>query len=169
MLGLTRTRDRPWEKEELLILDRWAHQHPARIQRKLKAAGFDRTQPAIVNRRYELKLLSCLDGYNALELGQLFGVDSHRITAWIERGWLRGERHSDGPPHGRNRWFIPHASVFRFALEHPNEYDLGKVSKVWFLDLVTQGSMVWTGKYKPQAGAWTLSGKLGTRDSAKHA
>lgn len=141
VLGVARTKEKPWSYDELRILDRWAHQHPERIHRKLKAAGFERTPAAIVLKRERLKLLSCLDGYSARQLGKLFGIDSHSVARWIERGYLKAERRGTERTH--DTWFIRQGSVFRFALEHPNEYDLAKVDKLWFLDLITQGKAVW--------------------------
>lgn len=44
---------------------------------------------------------------------------------------------------GGDKYFIRHSSVHRFALEHPNEYDLAKVDKLWFIDLISQGKAVW--------------------------
>lgn len=150
ILGLTRTKELPWSEEELKILDRNVHLHPRRIHLRLRVAGFLRTESAIVSKRNLLKLYPTRGGYSAQSLGGLFGIDSHRVAAWIAQGWLRAVRR--GGDSARDEWFIAEKDVFEFALQHPNEYDLAKVSKVWFLDLVTQGSMVWTGKYEGKRG-----------------
>ena len=148
-LGLCRTKELPWSNDELLLLDKWVHLHPRRIQLRMQAAGFRRTVGAIVQKRRDLDLLSCVDGYSAKQLGGLFGIDSHVIARWIEKGWLGGERRSDHHATGRDEWFIKHAAVYRFAVEHPNEYDLGKLNRAWFVDLLTQGKAVWKGDYRP--------------------
>lgn len=75
-------------------------------------------------------------------------VEEHTPLRWIERGWLKAEK-VEGDKRECARWFIRHRQAFEFALGYPNEYDLAKVDKVWFLDLVTQGKAVWTDEYLP--------------------
>jgi hypothetical protein len=143
VLGLTRTKEKPWGSQELEILERNAHFHPHTIQRKLARAGYQRTETAIVLKRRRTNLLSTLDGYSALSLAGLFGIDSHCVGRWIRFGWLMAEKRGTDRTalQGGDTWFIRHEQVYRFVLSHPEEIDLTKVDKLWFLDLVTRGKI----------------------------
>jgi hypothetical protein len=114
-----------------------------RIRLYLKRqCGTNRTVTAICLKRKRLRLRTRNgDGYTANSLASLFGVDSHKVLRWIKQGWLsahrRGTRRTE--LQGGDSWWIPHASVYRFALEHPEEYLLRSVEQLWFLDLISGG------------------------------
>ena len=73
----------------------------------------------------------------------LFGIDSHNVGKWIRFGWLTAEKRGTDRTavQGGDIWFIHHEQVYRFVLGHPEEIDLAKVDKLWFLDLVTRGKI----------------------------
>jgi hypothetical protein len=68
-------------------------------------------------------------------------VDAHKITYWINRKMLvatrRGTARSESQ--GGDTYWITHRAVREFVLRYPDEIDLRKVEKWWFLDLVTAG------------------------------
>jgi len=68
-------------------------------------------------------------------------VDSHKVTRWIGAGLLEAERRGTARTElqGGDTWLIFRAEVKEFVLRCPDEYDLGKVEKWWFLDLITDG------------------------------
>jgi hypothetical protein len=143
VLGVAKIRRKelPWSSAELAVLDEFAWMCPQRIGDKLRSlCGTQRTPVAIVLKRKRRKLLSNLDGYSPCSLAELLGVDSHRVARWIKTGLLKAESTGIGAPSGE-RLFIHHKNAYRFVVAHPEEIDLCRVEKLWFLDLVTQGKI----------------------------
>lgn len=115
-----------------------------RIGLKIRAeCGTNRTNTAIHLKRRRLKLLANLDGYSACRLADLLGVDGHKVTGWIKRGWLFADRRGSRrvAEQGGDSYYIPHASVRPFVLTHYEEVDLAGVDRLWFLDLVSGGQI----------------------------
>lgn len=141
ILGLARVKELVWSNEEVALLERWGHLTDAVIQRKLKEAGFDRSVNGIHLKLKRLRIKQNLDGYSAHSLATAFGVDGHKITYWIHRKMLRATRRETDRTErqGGDTYWITHEAVYNFVLSHPDEIDLRKVEKWWFLDLVTGG------------------------------
>lgn len=140
-LGLARVKERVWSTEEVALLERLGHLTDAVIQRKLKAAGFHRSVNGIHLKLKRLRIKQNLDGYSACSLGTALGVDSHKVTNWIRRKMLRATlRGTDrtGQQGGDTFWITQNAAR-DFVFVYPDEVDLHKVEKWWFLDLVTNG------------------------------
>ena len=140
-LGLARIKEPEWNAAEVAVLERWGHLTDAVIQRKLKANGFHRSFNAIHLKMKRLRIKQNLDGYSANALAMAFGVDSHKITYWINRQMLKSTRRGTARirSQGGDTYWITHNAVRDFVLKHPDEIDLRKVEKWWFLDLVTAG------------------------------
>ena len=141
LLGLTRTKEPEWNADEIALLERWGHLTDAVIQRKLKAAGFQRSMNAIHLKMKRLHIKQNLEGYSAYALATAFGVDGHKITSWINRKMLNAIRRGTArtESQGGDTYWIMHKAVREFVLAYPDEIDLRKVEKWWFLDLVTAG------------------------------
>jgi len=140
-LGLARTKEPNWSTGELAILEENAHLGIGAVRKRLANAGFRRTDTGILLKRKRLKLIACLDGYSGNALARLLGVDNHKVHQWIEDGILPAERRGTDRSHkqGGDMYWIRRADVFAFLIEHPDEYDLHKVEKWWFLSLITGG------------------------------
>ena len=140
-LGLARVKEPAWSGEEVALLERWGHLTDAVIQRKLKAVGFKRSVNGIHLKLKRLRIKQNLDGYSAWSLATAFGVDSHRVTNWIRRKMLRAtQRGTDRTEQqGGDTFWITQKAVRDFVLVYPDEVDLRKVEKWWFLDLLTNG------------------------------
>jgi len=140
-LGVSRTKERPWLEAEEEILQRCGHQPLSAIQRQLSTGGFQRSLTAIRVKMTRLHIKSNLDGYSACSLARAFGVDTHKVVAWIRRNLLRAERRGTnrGAAQGGDIWWIPRNEVKRFVMRAPEEIDLARVEKFWFLDLLTDG------------------------------
>lgn len=140
-LGLARIKEPEWNGAEVAILVRWGHLTDAVIQRKLKAAGFGRSVNSIHLKMKRLHIKQNLDGYSANALAMAFGVDGHKIAYWINRQMLKATRRDTARTgsQGGDTYWITHNAVREFAMKHPDEIDLRKVEKWWFLDLVTAG------------------------------
>jgi transposase len=142
-LGVTRAKERPWSVAEEELLERFGHLAPSGIRRQLAARGFCRSIAAIQVRLNRTRIKQNLTGYSANSLANAFGVDVHKILTWIRRGLLIAERR--GTDRTRNQggdtWWISDRAVKRFILRAPEEIDLARVEKIWFLDLLTGGKI----------------------------
>lgn len=140
-LGLAHVKESLWSEAETAVLERWGHLTDAVIQRKLKSAGYSRSVTAIHLKLKRLRIKQNLDGYSAYSLAEAFGVDSHKVSLWIRRKLLsatwRGTERTERQ--GGDSYWITHRAVRDFVLRYPDEIDLAKVEKIWFLDLVTAG------------------------------
>ncbi len=141
-LGLTRTSDnKPWSESEERILTANAHHGDEYIRKRLAEAGFHRTIAGIHLKCKRDRIKSNLDGFSGLQLAEAMGIDSHKVTAWIVKGFLKAERREMDrkPQQGGNPWWIHRREVRDFLFKYPDEVDLKKVEKWWFLDLITDG------------------------------
>lgn len=141
ILGLARIKEPPWSDAEVALLERWGHLTAAVIQRKLKEAGFGRSVNGVHLKIKRERIKQNLDGYSATALALAFGIDSHKITYWINRKMLIASRRGTDrtASQGGDTFWITHTAARDFVLAYPDEVDLRKVDKWWFLDLVTCG------------------------------
>lgn len=142
-LGLARVKEKDWSLAEIAILEANCQYGIEPIRKLLVQAGFPRSGTAILLKRRRLSLTRAYSGYSATALSKLFGVDIHWVTGLIERGWLAGEKRGTERTarQGGDMWYITRASVREFLFVHPEEWDLRKVEKWWFLDLITDGEI----------------------------
>lgn len=144
--GWVQTKEPNWSRPELRVLEKYAHLSPERIQIYMKSAGFHRTVTSILLMRKRRNAHKSAPYYSQTSVCKLLGVDNHKF----ERDWLlkfadelpfemKGtSRRKDTRQHGDVKLF--HIDTLReFFCNHPEEIDLGKVDKVWFLWLVTRG------------------------------
>jgi hypothetical protein len=136
-----RIKESNWTKAELALLKANAHKCPDRIRLAMKEAGFSRSTTAILLKRRRQGMLQDLAGYSAHALSNLFGVDAHCITGWIDSGWLRAEKRGTARTavQGGDMWYILKPDVQRFILSNFGLIDIRKVDKFWLLDQVTAG------------------------------
>jgi len=142
-LGLVRIKEQRWTQEEEQIIYSFGHLAYSGIQHKLAQAGFWRSCAAIAVKVTRLRIKSNLDGYSAHSLALAFGVDVHKVLNWIARGLLGATRRgtSRRREQGGDSWWIPKNQVKRFIFRCPEEIDLARVEKFWFLDIVTDGKI----------------------------
>jgi len=135
-LGLTMHIDRKaWTGAEVDLLERLVgNVSTASIAKRLA-----RPENSVVTK---LKRMSTSrrvrSGYTMRELEMCLGEDHHKIARWIAAGWLRdnlqGTRRHDG--NGKDIHRIREEDILTFVRNHPQEFNLGKVDQMWFLDLV---------------------------------
>jgi len=142
-LGLAKTKEKPWSADEEAILAAAGHLPRSGVQRRLAAAGFQRSRAAIAVKMTRMRIKRNLDGYSANTLAIAFGVDTHKVLLWIRRGLLEAERRGTdrADSQGGDSWWITHKSVKQFVFRAPDEVDLCRVEKFWFLDLLTDGKI----------------------------
>ncbi|MBV9762490.1 MAG: hypothetical protein JO340_18160 [Acidobacteriaceae bacterium] len=142
-LGITRTKERRWSAVEEELIERFGHLAPSGIRRQLARAGFSRSVSAIQMRLNRNRIKQNLCGYSANSLANALGVDVHKILIWIKRGLLSAERRGTDrtQSQGGDTWWISDRAVKRFVFRAPEEIDLARVEKIWFLDLLTGGKI----------------------------
>lgn len=140
-LGLARTKEAPWTDAEIEILERYSWMCAERIAGKLKAGGYARTATGVHLKRKRMRLLQNRDWFTANQLGDAFGCDPKKVTRWIAAKILVARRRETErtAANGGDMWMIERRDVQKFVLACPDEYDLAKVEKFWFLDLITDG------------------------------
>jgi hypothetical protein len=140
-LGLARVKERPWSEAELAIIEHYAWQSDRSIVRRLRAAGFSRTEAAVHLKIQREKLKEGVDGYSQRQLAEALGASPHTLRLWARQGWLRGTRRGTErtDSQGADMLYFSRAVVRSFVMKHPDEIDLWKVEKFWFLDLLTNG------------------------------
>jgi hypothetical protein len=138
-LGIARVKESTWSQGELDILTRYGWMCDGILSERLAAAGFHRTRTAVHLKKKRLRISANGDWYSATQLAEAFGIDGHKIVHWIQSGLLRASRRGTArtdAQHG-DTFAIQHRDVREFAIAHPGEYELAKVDKAWFLELVT--------------------------------
>lgn len=142
-LAVTRAKERPWTSKEEELLERFGHLAPSGIQRQLAAAGSFRSVAAIQIKLNRNRIKQNLEGYSANSLALALGVDVHKILMWIRRGLLSAERRGTNRTEiqGGDMWWISDRALKRFILHAPDEIDLARVEKMWFLHLLTGGKI----------------------------
>lgn len=145
-LGLVTPKEKPWSKPELKLLEKLGHLSPAVIWRKFREKGFNRTELAIGLMRKRRQAHKGSPYYSIHALSVLLGFDAHKFDRdWLQRfpkelpfemkGTARDRRTKQN---GDTR--LIHVNTIReFIFNHPEEIDLHKVDKMWFLWLITKG------------------------------
>lgn len=138
-LAVPRFKEPRWSAAEDEIISESAHLNFSALAKRLRRAGFKRTETAIAVR---LKRLGATredpDRLTARGLAILLGVDGKRVTAWIDKGWLKAERRGTArtDAQGGDQWWIHRKSVRAFVIDNAAAVDLRKVDKFWFIDLL---------------------------------
>jgi hypothetical protein len=141
-LGLVSPRlmEPDWADAEVELLARYAYASSRVILRKLKLAGFDRTETAITVKRVRLGFRPADNGYyTARQCAGLMGVDNKSVTRWIDKGLLKAEKRGTNrtAQQGGDHWWIKDKNIRRLIVEHTAAIDIRKVDKFWFVDLLT--------------------------------
>jgi hypothetical protein len=139
-LGLARVKERDWSLEEVAILTANSQYGMPVIQKRLAAAGFKRSRGGILLKRNRMGLIHAADGYSAMGLAKLMGIDAHVVMGWIGRGLAAEYRGTTRTAQqGGDSRFIKREDAREFLLDHPDCIDLRKVESRWFLNLITDG------------------------------
>ena len=131
VLGLARTKERPWSDDEVRYLESHYHRlHILTMARHLKRSG-----TAVALKAKRLRIRKCGEGYTATGLAVALGVDSHKVIGWSESGKLRAERRRTDREN--DPYLILDEDVRKFIMRHPLEIDMRKVDGVWLIDVLT--------------------------------
>ena len=133
-LGLSRVKESPWSPADVAYLETNFH----RMAAKHIAKKLGRTVTAVKLKAKRLGYRKNGEGYNLHSLSQALGVDPHWVRDRIRDGKINaGTRSTERTPQqGGDSYLITDQEVLRFVRKHTLEIDLGKVDRLWFLDLV---------------------------------
>jgi hypothetical protein len=151
-LGLTVVRERyRWSREELDVLEHVAHLSVEHIQKKLAPLappGVKRTRAAIIRQIHENRLRTNLDGLNHEHLANALGIAVETLHKYRIEGLIKSHGRLEsldlhkmtGPKITlRAPWFYSNEEIRRFVCLNPNLFNLGRVAKEWFIDLLRDG------------------------------
>lgn len=132
-----------WNDKELSILQKNAHRHVSFISRRLKKAGYHRSEAGIILKRKRLRLASNLGGMSARQVADFFGVDVHWVIKHINDGLLYAERRGTARTvkQGGDYWFIKEYALRQFIIKNPGLIDVRRVEKFYFIELLVNGSV----------------------------
>lgn len=135
-----RFREPPWTEREFELLRANATKQPYVIARIFARHGFRRTGTAIKIKLTRLKIDRTDDNtYTSRGLAELMGVESHRVSTWIAKGWLKAKRKSDLPG---SEFQIQRRDIRAFIIDNVGAIDIRRVDKHWFVDLVAGSDRV---------------------------
>jgi hypothetical protein len=138
-LGLARQKEPPWTDEEIQYLEKYLH----RISLGDIAKQLGRTKIAVQLKAKRIGLNKCYqEGYTLRALCLGLGVTNHhRVQHWIDKGWLKGTRRQTErtESQGGDVWLFTDQAIREFVRRHPEEIDLRRVDKYWFLDVIMGG------------------------------
>jgi hypothetical protein len=138
-LGLTHERIKPqaWSRAEKAILEEHASCVIATIRRKLKDAGFSRSDTAIAVQMKRARIdRTDPDSWNAADLGALLGVNGKTVCDWIERRGLVAVNKGTRVPHGTHR--VTRKALRAWLATHHGYVDLRKVDQPGFWGVVLE-------------------------------
>lgn len=131
---------RAWAEEELQIIRANAQFSHITIQRKLKAAGFARSETAVKVKLTRMGGCSLIEGhYSAAVVAEKFGVDVRSVARWIHKGFLparlKGTSRTD--QQGGDAYVIARDDLRRFVVDMVSIIDFRKINKWWVVELLT--------------------------------
>lgn len=125
-MHLTGSRGANWAKEEIAYLEK--HINSKRSENI--AAHLGRTTGAVKAKARQLGI-NVPDGYSLDEVRQGMGCAWDTANKWVRRGYLKGTRCAFND----HAWDFTDAQIRDFIRSHPEEIDLRRVEKLWFLDV----------------------------------
>lgn len=140
-LLVPRFKEPNWTPAEDAILRQYASLVPRRVQLKLKAAGFSRSEAAIAIRMKRQAIdRTDYDGYSARALAELLGVDTKTVTRWIAAG-LKARRRGTARTDAQNgdEWIVEHRAFRTWVKDNIAEYakHSRKADQMWLLETLT--------------------------------
>lgn len=135
-LGVSRsntTRLDAWARAEDEIVEQWAMCHAKVIAGKLKAAGFSRTETAVVIRLKRQGFdRTNPDRWSATQVAPMLGVGPKTVADWMERRGLPAVREGGG----KGVLMIERKKLRKWIAANPRFIDLRRVDQPWFMDLI---------------------------------
>ena len=137
-MGLANQKEPPWSEEEVQYLEKYLH----RMSLADIAKRLGRTKVAVQLKAKRLGLNKChQEGYTMRGLCLGLGCDHHKVEKWLAKGWINGTRRKTERKavQGGDVWLFTNSAIRKLVRYHPEEIDLRRVDKYWFLDVIMGG------------------------------
>ena len=130
-----------WTEQEVRILEQSAHMSLGSIQKRLKEAGFHRSQCGIQIKRKRERCLQNLKGQSLRSVAECFGIDAKSALLWVKKGWLQAKRRGTArtEAQGGDVWLIKDKDIKKFIIAYVEVVDFRKIDKFWLVDLLAGG------------------------------
>jgi len=126
-----------WSKEEVKLIIKHRAYSAQTIRKRLLRHGYSRAASAITNKLLRLKreLDEEDEYYSSLKLSECFGVDVGTVINWIEKGFLKAKKANEEVK--KSNHIIYDKDIYKFIKKYPAIFDIRKVDKFWFIDILT--------------------------------
>lgn len=135
-LGVARTKEKPWSREDLFYLE----ENIYRKSWKALARQLGRTPTAVKLKAKRLGLgkLTYRAGLTQRQLARVLGVDDHCVSRWVALGWLERQRRGTDrkSSQGGDSCLYSDEAVIRFVVDHFELVDLRRVDRDWLYGLI---------------------------------
>lgn len=135
-LGVSRsnqTRLDAWTKAEEAIVEEWAMCRPKVITKKLKAAGYARSEAAVTIRLKRGGFdRTDPDRWSATAVAPMLGVSPKAVADWIDRRGLPAVREGGG----KGTLMIERKRLRKWIAANAHRIDLRRVDQPWFCELM---------------------------------
>lgn len=133
---------RRWTQAEDDVLHSTAGMPVKRIRKLLNARGSSRSEKAIIDRCFALKIPSESPDYmNAMEVAELMGTDARTVSTWLTRGILKGtkERYRSVGSAAVEpvTWTVRTVDIKKFLIEHVSAWWKCNPDKYWLVEILT--------------------------------
>ena len=142
-LGLTQPKkEKPWTEKEKALIKRLSWMTAYMIYKEFKRRGFKRSLTAVRLKYKRLRLYAQREWYNARDLSEALGHDSHTVAKWIADGHLKAQRREFDVPESStaNRHYeyvVTHEALREFMFRHHDLIDLRRITdQGWFWDVI---------------------------------
>jgi len=130
VLGLARAKEKPWSQAEVDYLE--ANYHCRSILTLAKNLKRSTTAIALKAKRQGIRKFD--EGYTASSLSQALGIDSHKVSQWIDMGLIKASRRHT--QRENDMYLVTDRAVREFMLTYPTELDLRRADPVWLVDVL---------------------------------
>jgi hypothetical protein len=145
-LGLIHVRPRKvWSEPEKAILRANAHLCARTIHRKLKQAGYDRSDTAIYAAR--VKFVGAVDDIRldadittGYQLAHFLGTTSIVVSKWARQGLIAGKKVDGKGTHGE--WHFRSRDIREFLVTYTAHVNFAHADKFWLVDILVRKSGV---------------------------
>lgn len=127
-----------WSQAEDAVIEDSAHLKPPAIAKRLRRAGFSRSESAIIQRRWQLGIdarAAKVDAgfYNADQAAVVLGVSGLMVCNFIKRGWLSAVKEGSSATH---EWRITEKALRDFIIHHTAQVRFDKADKYLLVDVL---------------------------------
>jgi hypothetical protein len=131
-----------WSEEEDVILAEYAELGLKTVQNRLRAAGFNRSQSAILGRCERRRIhREHPELMTASAAADLLGLDNKTVGRWIRTDGLKATKRRlqtpEDEPGSPQNWAISRKNLAAWLRDHPGQWDVHRVrDHYWIVELL---------------------------------